>query len=210
MNIPLMPTLPPANEPEVYDRKGYEFVNGEWVEKHPQEFVEVEHDRKGCEFIDGDWVEKDMSCDSDYVGGNLLTELKVHARAGQLGRVQGPECGYQCFADDPRMVRKPDVSFLEKTKAAANRPARGNILVAPDFAAEVISPNENGAKINRKVVQYLRAGVRLVWVVWPETRSVWVFRADGTANWVTGSGTLSGEDVIPGFTISLDTLFADI
>ena len=55
--------------------------------------------------------------------------------------------------------------------------------------------------------EYLRAGVRVVWVVNPQTRVVRVHRADGTSAWLTEGDELSGDDVLPGFHCRVSALF---
>jgi Uma2 family endonuclease len=211
MNIPLLPKLPPKPEAEPFeDREGCEFIDGEWVPKHPDAPVEVVHDRKGCEFIDDQWVEKNMSAEADSVGVELLTFLNVYVRSKRLGTVFGPECGYQIFPDRPRRTRKPDVSFVAQGRLGGARPPRGNILVPPDLAVEVNSPSDLAELVNAKVAEYLGAGIRLIWVIYPLTRTAWVFRAGGSANWYSGAAELSGEDVIPGFAVNLESLFETI
>ena len=49
----------------------------------------------------------------------------------------------------------------------------------------------------------------MIWLVYPDTKSAWILRANGSGAWFAGTGELSGEDIIPGFTITLDTLFAE-
>jgi Uma2 family endonuclease len=190
------------------DVEGSEFVDGQWRPKHPAVWVDREHDRHGAEFVDGEWREKTVSVQADAVIVNLLTALRSHARAAKSGRVQGPECGYQCFPDDPRRVRKPDASFIAAGRLAADQ-LQGNARIAPDMAAEVTSPNDNLQELNRKVTEYLAVGVKHIWLIFPLTRTVWVLRADGTGGWVAGSGQLSGEGVIPNFALALDSLFAE-
>jgi Uma2 family endonuclease len=208
MNAPTTLPWPGTPTPSFEDVEGAEFVDGQWQPKHPATWVEREHDRRGCEFIDGEWRERTVSVQADAVIVNLLTALREHVRATKIGRVQGPECGYQCFPDDPKRVRKPDASFIAAGRLSADQ-LQGNARIAPDLAAEVASPNDKVFELNRKVTEYLAVGVKLVWLVFPLTRAVWVLRSDGTGGWVAGSGQVSGEGVIPGFAISLDTLFAE-
>ena len=85
----------------------------------------------------------------------------------------------------------------------------GNLCIAPDVAAEVISPNKNGVTINLKITQFLRPSVHLIWIIFPKTQLVWIFRKDENASWIMDKSQLSGEDVIPGFTITLDALFSE-
>ena len=76
----------------------------------------------------------------------------------------------------------------------------------PDLAVEVISPNNKAGDTHLKVMQLLKAGTRLVWLVYPETRSVVVQTADG-ATTLSETDTLSGGDVLPGFNIPISDIF---
>ena len=66
------------------ERKGFELVDGIWVEKHPLE-PPPEENRKGCELIDGEWVEKPMSNTAGLVATNITLPLTMHVRANGLG-----------------------------------------------------------------------------------------------------------------------------
>jgi Uma2 family endonuclease len=209
MNLP--PTMPWPTEapPEPPDTGALmEFIDGQWRPKHPP-FPPPLHDREGCEYVDDTWVEKPASFKSGRVGIKLLRRLESFLETSPIGVSQWPEMGYQCFPDAPKQVRKPDVSFIRIERMTKEVWDSGNSPIAPDFAAEVISPNEEAEDVNRKVQEYLAVGVRLVWVIYPKTKTVWIFRLSGTGAWVAGAAELSGEDVIPGFTISLETLFSE-
>jgi Uma2 family endonuclease len=210
MNMPL--TLPgphPADVPVPDDIDGCEFVDGRWQPKHPDHPPDYYPYRDGHEFVDGQWVEQHMSMRSDLVGINLGAALRDYSRRTKAGRVQSSKAGYQCFPDDPRRVRLPDPSFIAAARVTQEVRDAGNCPIAPDFAAEVVSPNDEATALNRKVHEYLAVRVRLLWLIFPESRSVWVLRSNGAGAWVAGTGELSGEEVMPGFTISLDTLFAE-
>ena len=210
MNMPLTLPRPEAEEaipPD--DVEGCEFVDGEWREKHSDTPPNYYPYRDNHEFVDGEWVELKMSVRSDYVGGTLYAALRDYTRRSKAGRAQNSKCGYQCFPDDPRRIRIPDASFIVAARVTDDVRDAGNCPIAPDFAGEVISPNDDATVVNRKVHEYFSAGVRLVWLVYPATKSVWVMRANGTGNWFAGAGEIAGEDVMPGFQISLETLFAE-
>jgi Uma2 family endonuclease len=150
-----------------------------------------------------------MSVESDYIGLKLASAMLRHVEPTKAGRVQGPDCGFQCFRDDPKRIRFPDATFIKASRVTAEVRKAGNCPIAPDVAAEVISPNDLAQELSVKVHQYLAAGVQLIWLVFPRTRAVWVLRANGTGAWLAGSESLGGEEVMPGFAISLDTLFAE-
>ncbi len=84
------------------------------------------------------------------------------------------------------------------------------MTIPPDLEVEVVSPNELAEDTEARVTDYLAAGVKLLWIIYPSTRSIWILHRDGTAARLTEAQDLSGEDVVPGFTCSIRTLFADL
>ncbi len=77
----------------------------------------------------------------------------------------------------------------------------------PDLAAEVLDQNDHPAYTLEKIAQWLRAGVRPVWVFDCECRVARVYRANGTETLLGPDGVLEGEDVLPGFRCSLSEIF---
>lgn len=77
----------------------------------------------------------------------------------------------------------------------------------PDLVIEVISPTDRWSDVDEKVQEYFDAGVRLVWVLDPRTRSVLACRDDGSALRLVGEAILGGEDVVPGFAVRVSDLF---
>ena len=119
---------------------------------------------------------------------------------GQTSGLDLPaDASYQCFPDEPARVRKPDVSFIRFGRLPGEQLPEGHTRIAPDFAGEVVSPNDLALELDRKVKEYLAAGVRLVWVIFPDTRSARIHRANGSVAEVRENDELGGEDVIPGF-----------
>ena len=164
---------------------------------------------KSCEWIDGQAVEKPGGGLAGLVGCRLLCGLHEYVKARSLGWVFGSTCGYQSFADQPSKVRKADITFVAHGRFAEDRVPRGNIRFPPDLACEVIA-NDGATDLEQRIADFLRAGTRLFWIIYPLTHSVWVVRHDGTAARLTETQSLSGETVIPGFTCPLATLFAGI
>ena len=77
----------------------------------------------------------------------------------------------------------------------------------PDLVVEVVSPSDGLREVNDKALMWLSYGVRLVWVVDPDTRSVDVYRASRVASTLTESDTLDGLDTLPGFTCTVGDVF---
>ncbi len=159
------------------------------------------------ELIDGVPKEKPMGAQSDEVAVNVAGILRQFVKANRLGHVYGSQTGFQCLPRDPKAVRMPDTSFVATGKLPGDQTPEGYIKLAPDIAVEVISPNETYEEVEAKVAEYRSAGVKLIWIVSPKSRTVLIRRVDGTCAEVSETGTLSGEDVIPGFACPVAELF---
>jgi Uma2 family endonuclease len=151
------------------------------------------------ELVDGHLEEVNVSTLSSAVAINLATLLNTHCKAGNLGQVFGADAYYQCFPEGDRKARKSDVSFVSIARLPHDWMEQGYLTIPLDLAVEVLSPNDLAYEVDRKIVEYLHAGVRLVWEVNPVERTVMIHRADGTVQRLHDRDTLSGENVIPGF-----------
>ncbi len=163
-------------------------------------------DGKDYELVDGILVERAMGAHSSMITARLVGFLQIACLPELRAWVFDAECGYRSLGRR-HSVRKPDVSVILGERLTANQIPDGWLTIVPDIAAEVVSPNDLADDLERKVEDYLAAGVRLVWVVYPETRIVQVHRRDGTQARLREADTISGEDVLPGFTCLVSTLF---
>jgi len=144
--------------------------------------------------------------------GNIAMRLGAilwnYSEENDLGRVFAAETGFT-LSRNPDTVRAPDVAFVAKERIpAAGVPETGFWAVAPDLVAEVISPNDRMTEIQDKVTDYLAAGVRLVWVVDPKTETVTVYQSLKQVKVLIAGDVLEGEDVLPGFSLTLQKLFS--
>ena len=136
--------------------------------------------------------------------------------AGRLGTFieRHPDVGDGLFATGtgfwlthhPDTVRAPDVAFVNEERLDLAR-VPGYPEMAPDLVVEVVSPNDTASEIQQKVDEWLRAGVQLVWVLYPATRSAMAYRADGTVALLHADDTLRGEPVLPGLSCRVGDLF---
>ena len=159
------------------------------------------------ELVDGHLRERNMGGRSSFTGSRINYILWAFCEEHQLGSVFDAEGSFQCFPNRPRLVRKPDVSFIRQGRLSGEDIPDGYIRIAPDLAVEVVSPNDTYYEVDRKVSEYLSAGVCLVWVLNPDARTAHVYRPDGTANRLREDQQLDGEDVLPGFACRIGDLF---
>lgn len=111
------------------------------------------------------------------------------------------------FVLAPNIKRAPDVSFLRAERAKQIDP-NTDIAGAPDLAVEVVSPSDAVFAMRRKIRQYSAAGAQCVWVVYPETHEVEVWREAGKPQVVLQeTDLLEAPDLLPGFSIRVAVLF---
>lgn len=182
-------------------------MDGQTALLWPDDLVNLPESGDNYELIDGVPVEKKMGAEADRVTVRLSSRLDGHCERTGGGLVFGGQTGYRCFPSKPRQVRKPDLSFVAAGRLPGDRAPKGDIKIAPDLAVEAVSPNDGYEEVAVKVADYKDAKVRLVWIISPETKTVLIRRADGTLAELDHAGTLSGEDVVPGFSCPVADLF---
>ncbi len=161
----------------------------------------------GYELIDGVPVESDMSALSSWVGGEVHGQIRDYLKAHRGGVLFPPDAIFKAWPERPNHLRKADCMYFIAGRLAGDRPPDGTISEAPDLAVEVLSPNDGARDLNLKINDYLGAGVRLIWLVHPETQTVQILRANGHDSHIGRDDTLSGEDVLPGFEVRVGDLF---
>jgi Uma2 family endonuclease len=164
-------------------------------------------DAANLELVDGELVEKNVSVLSGMVEGIVLVRLSNHCAPTNEALVWPGTTGIRCFPDAPDKVRKPDVSLVRRERFKPEFFSDGFLLITPDLAVEVLSPNDLAYEIDEKVEEYLAASIPLVWVIDPETRIVLIHRKDGSTTKLRANDELTGEDIVPGFRCHVSELF---
>ena len=134
--------------------------------------------------------------------------LRAFVRAGDLGIVLGADGTLKILVGQ---VRVPDVSFISWSRFPGGRlPDVPIPAVAPDLAVEVLSAGNTKGEMDRKLRDYFAAGVRLVWYLEPRTRTARSYVGPDQCTVLNEADSLSGQEVLPGFQLSLRELFAEI
>jgi Uma2 family endonuclease len=140
------------------------------------------------------------------VAAAFTCEVGGFVRRNGLGLVFAQDTGFK-IGSDPDTVRAPDLAFVAQERLD-EIPEHGYAELAPDLVVEVTSPGDRPGEVLAKVADWLAAGTRLVWLVDPQRREAQIFRPDGGLTVIRGDEPLSGEDVLPVFSCSLDALLA--
>ena len=159
------------------DLEGYEYVKGELVPMPP---TSIEHGR---------------------ISTNLFLPLVLYVRDNQLGDVYMPDTGFKVG----ERVLIPDIAFLSNEHIPDDQSKASPI--PPDLAVEVVSPTDILHRVEEKAFAYLEAGTQLVWVLKPRSKTVTVYRSETDIALLTRDNTLTGENVVEGFSCQVAKLF---
>ena len=206
---PMHPTLP-----ELARRFGNVPARRIRLDRYPADESDVEDlhavEGRSYELVDGVLLEKEMGFQESAIAVEITTRLKNFIRGKSLGVIAGAD-GMMKLA--PGLVRIPDASFVRKAQFPGGRIGYAPIPnIHPDLAVEVLSPSNTVEEMDEKLDDYFTAGATLVWLVEPDTRSVSVFTSADRAAAVrlTIADTLDGGAVLPGFTLPVADIFAEL
>jgi Uma2 family endonuclease len=162
-----------------------------------------------CELVEGRIVM--MSPTGDDHGGyesNFDEHIKVFVRKHQLGKVRVGEIGIY-IRRNPDTVRAADVIFISNARYAQRKQKGGYLDVAPELVVEIMSPDDRWSEVKQKLRDYFSIGVKLVWVADPSDRTVHAYRSLTDVREFSEADMLTGDDVLPGFSVPVAALFED-
>lgn len=179
------------------------------------EFTQLYADMGGIEWIDGEIIKLSPTISGHNLKiRKLFLALYAFATEHQLGEVFA-EATF-ILPDSPEIQwvegsREPDVMFVSAAKyevflsqpEAESKPFR----FIPDLVVEVISPTDRYSEVSKKIKAYLADGVRLIWAVDMEEKTITVYSPDRPVQILTVEQTLTGGDVLPGFTMMVQAIF---
>jgi Uma2 family endonuclease len=136
----------------------------------------------------------------------LARRLGNHVERHKLGETFAAETGF-LLAQDPDTVRAPDVAFVSQARLRGLADHPGYLPLAPDLVVEVVSPNDKSSQVEEKTFSWLSAGVRLVLVVDPQTKTIREYRSAREIR-IHSEGTIELGDVVSGYRLDMSDLFA--
>ena len=135
----------------------------------------------------------------------LIVQVGIWNDRNQLGEAFESSGG---FVLPNGTQRSPNVAWVEKSRIEAlNSDPNKFLPLAPDFLIELRSATDSLSKLQQKMLEYQANGVRLGWLIDPQNRQVEIYRSNGDLEILTDPIQLSGEDILPGFTLDLLTIW---
>jgi Uma2 family endonuclease len=163
-------------------------------------------ERRLYELIDGVLVEKTMGWYESRLAVLIAHFLETFLETNDLGIVLGADGALRIL---PGQVRIPDVCFISWEHFPARElPAEPVPNLYPDLAVEVLSEGNTPREMHRKLQDYFAAGTRLVWLIDPVTETAQAYTSVDRFDLVAKDQTLDGGDLLPGFKLPLEQLFA--
>ena len=174
------------------------------VAEFERDYLSPENSNQLFELINGEVHEKMPTRQHGLIASNINLAFALYARQTKTGR-PGIEVRHQS-PEDKRNSRLPDVSFVCTKGPLVDQ---GSVPGMPDLAVEIKSPTDTITEMRDTAVYYVANGSRLVWLVYPNYRLVEVYRPDADVEILGEANTLTGGDVLPGFTLPVREIFAD-
>ena len=158
------------------------------------------------EIIRGELI---MMTPAGYRHGRIANKIAYlvthHVLEHGLGEVVGPATGFY-LERSPDTLRAPDTAFVGRARLDEMNET-GFAEIVPDLAVEVVSPSDSPSYVEDKARMWIDHGVKLVWVVWPQTRSISVHRGADAPAILHDGDELTGGEVLPEFRCDVSAVF---
>ncbi|HVA49826.1 MAG TPA: Uma2 family endonuclease [Pirellulales bacterium] len=174
-----------------------------------QDVIDIQ-DREGvlCELVAGVLVEKHVGYSESLLASVIIELLNAFVRSRNLGHVTGEAGTMQLMPD---LVRIPDVAYTSWERLpGGRRPTERVPRLAPNIVVEILSEGNTPAEMAEKRRLYFEAGVDLVWEINLLRRSATAYRSPADFETLEKDGRLEGGTVLPGFTLPLAEVFAEL
>lgn len=169
-------------------------------------FMALPDDGHRYEIVDGELVDMgNAGMEHGYVACLLVAEFTTFVRQQKLGAICDSSTAFTLKNGNRR---SPDISFVSRDRLQGlSRPPRGFFQGSPDLVVEILSPGNTVEEMHKKIVEYFENETRLVWVIHPEERYILVYYEPEPDRLLHGEDFLDGEEVVPGFSITVSELF---
>jgi len=161
---------------------------------------DVERVCKHYELIDGEQRQKAVDIAALLIATQICKELD---RIYSPEAFAIPEPMLRCFGRSNHAL-KPDVAFIWRHRLPEGQSPSGDLTIAPDLVAEILSPSTNW---DEKLNEYLASGIPLVWIVNPDRKTIRIYRNDGTTKVFAATDTIANEPLLPGFSLVVGDIF---
>ena len=143
---------------------------------------------------------------SGHWGIRVAAQLQNWADRDGSGVVFGSSTGFRLPGG--LALRAPDAAWVRRDRlmALSERDRRGFLPLCPDFLIEIASPSDRRADLDAKMAEYRAAGLRLGWLILPDSRSVDTWTPAETTV-LAAPAAISADPLLPGFVLDLAAIW---
>jgi Uma2 family endonuclease len=140
--------------------------------------------------------------DTGERNAELNGQLWLWNRQARLGHLYDSSTGFRL---PNGAIRSPDAAWVSQARWEALTPEQRQkwVPLCPDFVVELKSASDEIEDLRLKMQEYLNNGLRLGWLIDPETQTVEVYRANQPVESLSNPTEISAEEIMPGFVLSL-------
>jgi Uma2 family endonuclease len=137
---------------------------------------------------------------------DLVYQVVAWAKKDGTGFVFGSSTGYTLSNG---AIRSPDASWItrEKWNSLSDHERRAFAHVSPDFAVELRSDTDSLPMLLNKMDEYIENGATLCWLIDPQKRRVYVYRAGEEVVVLENPTVVSGEPLLRGFELQMEEIW---
>lgn len=190
--------------PEMFEKNGLQY-NGE-TELQEVSTLKLIDPEKQIEIVDGKVEIKEMAgARHGGISARIIIKIGIYLENNPIGSLYTADTTFSIGEND----RMPDVSFVSAKRIPKTGEPEGKWEIAPDLVIEVISPTDIFSKVLKKIREYLKAGVKQVWLVEPEFQTVAVYKPPMPmkSETLTLEDTITCEEILPNFSLPLSEIF---
>jgi Uma2 family endonuclease len=166
--------------------------------------LRIERDEHGQIFI-----KMPTGIKTSIANSELNAELVIWNRKHKAGKVTDAEGGYTLKDSS---MRVPDVAWVSNERLApvSDADLKKFAHVCPDFVIELCSESDELKELKAKMEKWISNGVRLGWLINPKSESTFIYRPNKEVEVKTFNETLSGENVLTGFELTLPNIIGSM
>ncbi len=143
---------------------------------------------------------------SGLIEFNLTGQFFVWVENNKTGRGFGSSTGFKL---PNGAIRSPDLAWIryDRWNALTKEEQAVFAPMCPDFVVELRSESDSLSDLQSKLFEYIENGAQLGWLIDPIAKTVYIYRPNQEVECLRKPRTLSGEPLLPGFTLDLAQLW---
>jgi len=161
-------------------------------------------DGRKYELVDGEVVVGTAGMRHGEIATKIVHIIATYLDANPIGKVYGDNTGL-IFPNGN--LRSPDVFFVDSKRLPDGKSPITFGELIPNFAVEVLSPDDRSGQVAQKIGEFIEFGVSIVWLVDPKDQTVTVYRSLTQTQRFTANDIIDAEPILPGFSCKVSRFF---